>query len=59
MMIRSNETISNDQERLNELDPLSRPHNQKAKVKKVKVSHSLVAVGAVGVRDTLYFGHSI
>ena len=27
-------------------------------VKKVKVSHSLIAVGAVGVRVPLYFGHS-
>ena len=25
---------------------------------KVKVSHSLLAVGAVGVRVTLYLGHS-
>ena len=25
----------------------------------VKVSHNLVAVGAVGVRDTLYVGHGI
>ena len=28
------------------------------KVKKVKVSHSLIAVGAVGVRVPLYLGHS-
>ena len=27
-------------------------------VKKVKVSHSLIAVGAVGVRVPLYLGHS-
>ena len=27
-------------------------------VKKVKVSHSLLAVGAVGVRVPLYLGHS-
>ena len=27
--------------------------------KKVKVSHSLIAVGAVGVRVLLYFGHSL
>ena len=26
--------------------------------KKVKVSHSLIAVGAVGVRVPLYLGHS-
>ena len=25
---------------------------------KVKVSHSLIAVGAMGVRVPLYFGHS-
>ena len=28
------------------------------KVKKVKVSHSLIAIGAVGVRVPLYLGHS-
>ena len=28
------------------------------RVKKVKVSHSLTAVGAVGVRVPLYLGHS-
>ena len=28
------------------------------KSKKVKVSHSLLAVGAVGVRVPLYLGHS-
>ena len=28
------------------------------KKKKVKVSHSLLAVGAVGVRAPLYLGHS-
>ena len=27
-------------------------------IKKVKVSHSLIAVGAVGVRVSLYLGHS-
>ena len=27
-------------------------------LKKVKVSHSLIAVGAVGVRVPLYLGHS-
>ena len=27
-------------------------------IKKVKVSHSLLAVGAVGVRVPLYLGHS-
>ena len=27
-------------------------------VKRVKVSHSLIAVGAVGVRIPLYLGHS-
>ena len=27
-------------------------------IKKVKVSHSLIAVGAVGVRFPLYLGHS-
>ena len=27
-------------------------------IKKVKVSHSLIAVGAVGVRVPLYLGHS-
>ena len=31
--------------------------NKKKKVK-VKVSHSLIAVGAVGVRVPLYLGHS-
>ena len=30
----------------------------KVMVKKVKVSHSLIAVGAVGVRVPLYLGHS-
>ena len=29
-----------------------------AELKKVKVSHSLIAVGAVGVRVPLYLGHS-
>ena len=29
-----------------------------AKKGKVKVSHSLIAVGAVGVRVPLYLGHS-
>ena len=33
------------------------PSNQ-IEVKKVKVSHSLIAVGAVGVRVPLYLGHS-
>ena len=28
-------------------------------VKKVKVSHSLIAVGAVGVRVPLYLGHTL
>ena len=27
-------------------------------LKRVKVSHSLIAVGVVGVRDPLYLGHS-
>ena len=27
-------------------------------IKRVKVSHSLIAVGAVGVRVPLYLGHS-
>ena len=31
---------------------------QYASLKKVKVSHSLIVVGAVGVRVPLYLGHS-
>ena len=33
-------------------------HPLKNKKVKVKVSHSLIAVGAVGVRVPLYLGHS-
>ena len=33
-------------------------HNTPKRVKKVKVSDSLIAVGAVGVRVPLYLGHS-
>ena len=32
--------------------------NQSIQCLKVKVSHSLLAVGAVGVRVPLYLGHS-
>ena len=33
-------------------------HFHNLKVKKVKVSHSLITIGAVGVRVPLYLGHS-
>ena len=36
----------------------SYPNVLKYKKVKVKVSHSLIAVGAVGVRVPLYLGHS-
>ena len=38
--------------------PVSADRLGAAQFKKVKVSHSLIAVGAVGVRVPLYLGHS-
>ena len=51
-------SVNEDQERLPTFYWLPKLHKNHIKKIKVKVSHSLIAVGAVGVRVPLYLGHS-